>query len=145
MNESSDSLVRYFARLDEGDLDACIECFADDAVYSRPGAAVPSDASGQRPLITLHGKRAIADYLHELRAADEAAGVAPGAEPHTLTVCVRSGRFTFAEGHVPTGPQGGTSTFLALAEHDDDGRIARYVAMAMLNPELDEQPTRARA
>ena len=55
---------RYYALVDAGDVDGVVGCFAEDAVYHRPGYA---PMEGRAALAEFYGgERVIADGRHEL-------------------------------------------------------------------------------
>ncbi|WP_068265921.1 nuclear transport factor 2 family protein [Janibacter limosus] len=61
---SEDAVRRYYDLVDAADVEGVLDCFADDAVYHRPGYApmIGRDALGA----FYGGERVIADGRHEL-------------------------------------------------------------------------------
>lgn len=62
----ADAVRRYYERVDAGDVAGVLDCFADDAVYHRPGYA---PMVGRESLAAFYGgERVIADGQHILDA-----------------------------------------------------------------------------
>jgi ketosteroid isomerase-like protein len=107
------ALDEYYRVLDEGDVDATIACFTDDAVYVRPRLDGPGleFVRGRDELAAFfaaRGKKAYRHFVH----ADAAAG----------------GR-CFVEGTAGMEGEPPTHVFLAAATIEPDGRISRYFAL----------------
>ncbi len=66
MSAAADAVRHYYARVDAGDVEGVLDCFADDAIYHRPGYA---PMVGREALATFYGgERVIADGEHVLDA-----------------------------------------------------------------------------
>jgi hypothetical protein len=113
------ALRRYYADLDAGDFEGAAACFAEDAVYIRP--AMPTPGSAERPLEFVRGRDSVLDFF---RARGKRA------HHHEIRALAVNGRECGLEG-VVLGGDGPPQVFLASATLDDDGLIARYVALAM--------------
>ncbi|MGE3620603.1 MAG: nuclear transport factor 2 family protein [Acidimicrobiia bacterium] len=112
---------RYLHALQAFDLDATLDCFTPDAVYSHPPYR---DEPAEAPRHEVVGHAG-------LRRLFEARGPRPTA--HHLDVVARAGDEAFASGLVT---QGGTAvaSFLAHLRLAPDGRIAAYAAYASAPP-----------
>lgn len=66
MSAAAAAVRRYYERVDAGDVEGVLDCFADDAVYHRPGYA---PMVGRESLASFYGgARVIADGRHDLDA-----------------------------------------------------------------------------
>lgn len=66
MSTAEEAVRRYYEAVDAGDVDGVIACFAEDAVYHRPGYA---PMEGREALAAFYGgERVIADGRHTLDA-----------------------------------------------------------------------------
>lgn len=64
MSPAEEAVRRYYALVDVGDVDGVLDCFAEDAVYHRPGYA---PMEGRAALGEFYGaERVIADGAHVL-------------------------------------------------------------------------------
>lgn len=64
MSEQEAAARGYYERVDAADVDGVLECFAEDAVYHRPGY---EPMVGRQALTAFYrGERVIADGRHEL-------------------------------------------------------------------------------
>lgn len=66
MTPAEEAVRRYYERVDAGDLAGILDCFADDAVYHRPG--YPPMAGREAIAAFYDGERVIADGRHVLAA-----------------------------------------------------------------------------
>lgn len=61
---ATEAVRRYYALVDAGDVEGVVACFAEEAVYHRPGYA---PMVGRAALATFYGgERVIADGRHEI-------------------------------------------------------------------------------
>ena len=114
-------LDAYYRALDDGDLDATVAAFADDAVYIRP-TLPPADPG----LETIRGRDALRAFF-----------VARGKQPHRheLRACAVDGPRCFAEGVAGVAGEPPTHVFLVHATLEPDGLIERYFALMAERPE----------
>jgi ketosteroid isomerase-like protein len=107
------ALDEYYRVLDEGDVDATLACFTDEAVYVRPRLEGPGleFVRGRDELAAFFAARGKKPYRHFVHA-DAAAG----------------GR-CFVEGTAGMEGEAPTHVFLAEATIEPDGRISRYFAL----------------
>lgn len=66
MSAAADAVRRYYELVDAGEVEGVLDCFAEDAVYHRPGY---SPMEGRAALAAFYGgERVIADGRHALDA-----------------------------------------------------------------------------
>jgi ketosteroid isomerase-like protein len=116
LEQQDTAIARYFALLDDGDIEGLAKLFADDARYIRPvidtyGAVQPDVASvdGVEAIIKYFEMRGRRSYRHVIRAV------------------ATQGCEQFAEGFVQGGVGAPMLAFLACATVDSEGRIIRYL------------------
>jgi len=120
-------LAAYYAALDAGDDDAAAATFAEDGVYIRPAL----DGAGGAPSIeTIRGREGIRELFAR---RSERKKLGENLHHHELRSVLVDGRECFIEGVGVTG-DGPYAVFLAHATLDEDGLIARYLAMLMETP-----------
>jgi len=117
-------LDAYFAALDAGDDAAATACFAADATYIRPAL----ETAG---LDVISGRDRIAEFL-ELRRERQRQG--EYAHRHELRSAAVEARECFVEADM-VADTGTVGIFMAHATFDDDGLIARYIAIMAALPD----------
>jgi ketosteroid isomerase-like protein len=117
-------LDAYFSALDAGDDEAATAAFAEDAVYIRPAIG------GPRGLEVIRGREHIREFLGRRRERQKAGEYT---HRHEIRAASFDGSRCFVEAVMVTD-QGTTGVFLAHAEFDGDGRIARYLAVLAETP-----------
>jgi ketosteroid isomerase-like protein len=120
-------LAEYYASLDAGDDDAAAATFAENGVYIRPAL---DPAAGAPVVETFRGRDGIRGLLARRSARKE---LGENLHRHELRSVVVEGRECFVEGVGVTG-DGPYAVFLAHATLDEDGLIARYVAISLETP-----------
>jgi ketosteroid isomerase-like protein len=120
-------LTAYYSALDAGDDDGAAAAFAEDAVYIRPAL----DAAGGAPGVEVFRGRAGIRELFARRSARKQLG--ENLHRHELRSVVVDGLDCFIEG-VGVTDDGPYAVFLAHATLDEDGLIARYLAMFTETP-----------
>lgn len=107
-SDEVETLVRrYYEAVDGGDVPAVLECFADDAVYRRPGYA------------PLRGREALERFYREERV------IADG--EHTLDAVVVQGRGAAVRGTFAGSLRDGRHVEIGFADFfiiDEHGRVA---------------------
>lgn len=115
----SSPLDRYYEALDDGDVEATLACFSDDAEYVRPRLDGPG-------LEFVRGR-------DELRLFFEARGKKD--YRHFVAGHVADGRRCFVEGTAGMPGEPPTHAFLVSATLTADGRIERYFALMAEAPD----------
>jgi hypothetical protein len=117
------TLVRYFALLDERDVDALVAMFAPDGMMITPGG------TGGRPLVGPHALREFFVRIGPARAL------------HQVTRAAETGAVSLAEGVARPLEPGPPVYFLASAQLDGDGLITRWTSLVW--PQLTDRQERA--
>jgi ketosteroid isomerase-like protein len=112
--EAATPLDAYYTALDDGDIEATLATFTDDAVYVRPSLDVPGT------LEFVRGR-------DELRAFFQRRGKQP--YRHRVRSCAVEGGRCFVEGDAGREGERPTHVFLVAATLAPGGRIARYFAL----------------
>jgi ketosteroid isomerase-like protein len=106
---------RYFAALDGYDVDAVLDCYTANLIYTRPSLDLSSTAA----LDLVIGREQLREYLLARGPQDT---------KHEIRRVATAGPVVFVEG-IARGIDPPVA-FMSNATVDESGRIARYISMA---------------